>query len=124
MKIKTTQEAFFGFEMKVPVDGKVQLDSEGAFEASEAAAAALLTSDQWILCDDEESIAEDVNEEGFDEGVEDEKKVELFLNEMEIKDLIKVCETAGFPKKDWDKYKKSKKSLIAYINKQQQLEEE
>jgi hypothetical protein len=105
MKIKSTLPQFYGKEIKVPVDGKVTLDNEGCFDATEEAAEALL-GDGWISCEPIKED-EDVEKESFSDG----------LKKLSLEELIQVCEEAEFPASEWGKYKKSKTALITYINK-------
>lgn len=106
MKLKTNNTALHGSRLTVPVDGTIQIDRNGEINVSEACAAQLLTLPDWIAVSKEAPALE---------AADSDAEVIAAIRSMSMEEMLGAAAEAGYPAKEYSKYKKNSKLMAAYL---------
>ena len=114
-KIKALNPSVRGMKLIVPIDGTIEINSEGIAFVSEKAAEALVkgTNDwEYVKKDNPESPTE--NTDSNAEKSEDELIVAGIKN-MKLEEMLNMAREAGYPETEWSRFSKKDKLMQAYL---------
>jgi hypothetical protein len=131
MKIVTEKQELKGTKLIVPIDGTINIDSNGIAEVSPKAAALLVKSiSYWAFFkednlrkkveedpDDKEPSEDDDNsEKKVEEDPDDEsKKIKENLESKTLKELLTLVGELNIPEQEYKNIKNSKKLMVAFL---------
>lgn len=124
MKIKAINPNVVSMKLIVPIDGTIEIDSNGIADVSPKCAVLLVkNTNDWSYVGKESDEVDDTEEtetgeEGAKNDATDTEKTERELLEeklaiAKVDEMRDMCSEAEFPKEEWGKL--SKKLLAAYI---------
>lgn len=125
MKVKNLK-GLKNIKISVPVDGTVDLDGEGCFEASDKCALALtqsapmdwqkVTKTQPIAPANAGNTGDNEGDEDEGEGEEGDDNAEIIdgIKKMTLKQMVETATEAGYPEEEWKSFNiGTKKALFA-----------
>ena len=124
MKIKAINPKVVSMKLIVPIDGTIEIDSNGIADVSPKCAVLLVknTSDWSYVGNEPDEVDNTEETETGAEGTEnvatktektERELLEEKLTTAKINEIREMCSEAGFPKEEWEKL--SKKLLTAYV---------
>lgn len=115
MKIKAINPKISNTKLIVPIDGVINVDTEGVAEVSAKCAVQLVnnTSDWEYFKSGSEELEDE--QEGKTEQIEEHRsELKDQLDEMKLSEMKEMAEEAGLPEEEWKKLG-SKKLMSAYL---------
>lgn len=115
MKIKAINPKISNTKLIVPIDGIINVDTEGVAEVSAKCAVQLVnnTSD-WEYFKSGSEEVEDEQEDETDQVEEHRSELKEQLEGMKLSEMKEMAEEAGLPEEEWKKLG-SKKLMSAYL---------
>lgn len=115
MKIKAINPKISNTKLIVPIDGVIDVDTEGVAEVSAKCAVQLVnnTSD-WEYFKSGSEEVEDEQEDETEQIEEHRSELKDQLDEMKLSEMKEMAEEAGLPEEEWKKLG-SKKLMSAYL---------
>ena len=115
MKIKAINPKISNTKLIVPIDGVINVDTEGVAEVSAKCAVQLVnnTSD-WEYFKSGSEEVEDEQEDETEQIEEHRSELKDQLDEMKLSEMKEMAEEAGLPEEEWKKLG-SKKLMSAYL---------
>jgi len=118
MKIKAKNPKVASMKLCVPVDGIIDIDSNGLTDVSPKCAAHLVTgTNDWeYLKKKVESEEESEEDENGDGEISEKEEFDAGLKGMSITEMKDMAKEAGYPEEEWTGLT-NKKVMSAYLSK-------
>lgn len=115
MKIKAKNSKVASMKLIVPIDGVIDIDSNGIADVSPKCAVQLVNgTNDWEYLKKNVPEIEDTDNESKDEEVSERDELVSGLKEMKLEDMKTMASEAGYPEEEWEKIT-SKKLMSSYL---------
>lgn len=115
MKIKAKNSKVASMKLIVPIDGVIDIDSNGIADVSPKCAVQLVNgTNDWEYLKKNVTEIEETDNESKDEEVSERDELVSGLKEMKLEDMKTMASEAGYPEEEWEKIT-SKKLMSSYL---------